>query len=113
MAESIEKAQALYESGDLQAAAAAYDRAIELDQENPVAYSGRGQIYLDQPASALFGIRSLMGLIPGVALLLGALLLVWFPLRGSYLAEVQERVLALHAEKLARSAAPAETPTDA
>lgn len=60
-----------------------------------------GQI-VPQPASAIFGIKALAGLIPGLALLLGALLLRWFPLRGQYLAEVQERVLCLHAEKRAR-----------
>jgi len=61
-----------------------------------------GQIMLDQPGSALFGIRVLVGLIPGVAMLLGALILTWFPLRGQYLAKVQEEVLALHARKHAQ-----------
>ncbi len=61
-----------------------------------------GQIMLDQPASALLGIRMIVGLIPGLALLLGAFLLRWYPLRGRYLEEVQARVLALHAEKHAR-----------
>ncbi|MBC7227115.1 MAG: MFS transporter [Thermoflexales bacterium] len=61
-----------------------------------------GQVYLDQPASALFGIKALIGLIPGVALIIGAAILHWFPLQGRYLAEVQERVLRLHAEKHAR-----------
>jgi GPH family glycoside/pentoside/hexuronide:cation symporter len=64
--------------------------------------ANQGQIYLDQPASAIFGIKALVGLIPGIALLLGALILVWFPLRGSYLGEVQEKVLRLHAEKKSR-----------
>jgi len=61
-----------------------------------------GQIYLDQPAAALFGIRSLVGLIPGVAMLLGAIILIWFPLRGEYLGQVQAKVLALHARKHAQ-----------
>jgi GPH family glycoside/pentoside/hexuronide:cation symporter len=61
-----------------------------------------GQITLDQPAGALFGIRVLVGLIPGVAMLLGAIILIWFPLRGRYLAEMQEQVLALHARKHAQ-----------
>jgi GPH family glycoside/pentoside/hexuronide:cation symporter len=61
--------------------------------------SNQGQIYLDQSAGALFGIRTLVGLIPGIAMLIGALILVWYPLRGSRLREVQEAVLALHAEK--------------
>lgn len=58
-----------------------------------------GVVYLNQPASALFGIRALAGLIPGVALILGAVILLWFPLRGRYLAQVQEQVLDLHAAK--------------
>jgi GPH family glycoside/pentoside/hexuronide:cation symporter len=64
-----------------------------------------GQIYLDQPAEALFGIKALVGLIPGLALLLGALILIWYPLRGEYLDEVKAAVLALHAEKEAELAA--------
>jgi GPH family glycoside/pentoside/hexuronide:cation symporter len=58
-----------------------------------------GEIFLNQPASALFGIKILLGLIPGVALLLGAILLFWYPLRGDYLDEVKEKVLDLHDEK--------------
>jgi GPH family glycoside/pentoside/hexuronide:cation symporter len=64
--------------------------------------ANQGRIYLDQPASAVFGIKALVGLIPGIALLLGALILVWFPLRGSYLKTVQDQVLTLHAEKKGR-----------
>ncbi len=64
--------------------------------------SNRGVAYLNQPPEALFGIRALIGLIPGVAMLIGALLLFWFPLRGTYLGRVQADVLALHAEKHAR-----------
>ena len=61
-----------------------------------------GQPFLNQPASAIFGIKAIIGLIPGVAMLLGALILVWYPLKGEYLEQVQARVLALHAEKRAR-----------
>jgi len=64
--------------------------------------ANQGQIYLNQPPSALWGIKALVGLIPGAAMLLGALILTWFPLRGPYLAEVQKKVLALHAQKHAR-----------
>jgi GPH family glycoside/pentoside/hexuronide:cation symporter len=64
--------------------------------------ANQGQIYLDQPASAILGIKSLVGLIPGAALLLGAVILTWFPLRGEYLRTVQAQVLALHREKQAR-----------
>jgi len=64
--------------------------------------ANQGQIFLNQPASALFGIKVLVGLIPGVAMLLGALILTAFPLRGAYLQHVKEEMLALHAEKRAR-----------
>jgi GPH family glycoside/pentoside/hexuronide:cation symporter len=64
--------------------------------------SRQGQITLDQPASAIFGIKSLVGLIPGVAMILGAIILIWFPLRGQYLDEVQAEVLVLHARKHAQ-----------
>ena len=61
--------------------------------------ANQGQIFLDQAPSAILGIKSLVGLVPGTAMLLGAIILIWFPLRGGYLAQVQEQVLALHAEK--------------
>ncbi len=64
--------------------------------------SNGGRIFLDQPAAALFGIRPLIGLIPGVAMLLAALLLIWYPLRGRTLAKMQTDVLALHAAKHAQ-----------
>lgn len=64
--------------------------------------SNGGQIFLDQPASAIFGIKSFIGLVPGVALLIGALILQFFPLKGSHLAQVQSDVLKLHAEKNAK-----------
>lgn len=66
--------------------------------------ANNGQIFLNQPASALFGIKALMGLIPGLALLLGALLLRWYPLRGEYLEKVKTDLLELHARKQARLA---------
>lgn len=61
-----------------------------------------GETYLNQPASAVFGIKVLIGLIPGVAMLLGAALLFLFPLRGQHLKDVQEKVLEMHAEKSAK-----------
>jgi GPH family glycoside/pentoside/hexuronide:cation symporter len=64
--------------------------------------SNQGVIFLDQPANAIFGIKTLVGLIPGIAMLLGALILAWYPLRGAYLHQVQARVLEMHAEKHAR-----------
>lgn len=61
-----------------------------------------GQIFLNQSENAIFGIKSLMGLIPGAALILGAILLYWYPLRGRYLEQVKEKVLVMHAEKQAK-----------
>jgi GPH family glycoside/pentoside/hexuronide:cation symporter len=57
--------------------------------------------FLDQPASAIFGIKVFIGLIPGIAMLLGALILFWFPLRGARLEKMQHDVLDLHARKKA------------
>jgi GPH family glycoside/pentoside/hexuronide:cation symporter len=67
---------------------------ITRDQNN-------GQIFLNQPSSAIVGIKVIAGLVPGLALLLGALILFLYPLRGNYLAEVQSKLLILHAEKRA------------
>jgi len=64
-----------------------------------------GAMLRDQAASAVFGIKVLVGLIPGVAMFLGALILALYPLRGRRLAEMQEKVLALHADKHARLSA--------
>jgi GPH family glycoside/pentoside/hexuronide:cation symporter len=58
-----------------------------------------GAILREQPASAVMGIKVLIGLIPGVAMFLGALILSFYPLRGRRLEEMKEKVLALHAEK--------------
>ena len=56
---------------------------------------------INQPPEAVLGIKVFSGVIPGAACFLGALLLVWYPLRGAYLAQVQARVLELHQEKKA------------
>ena len=61
-----------------------------------------GQIVLDQPESAIFMIKIVIGFFPGVALLIGALILHWYPLKGDYLIEVQEKVLKMHKEKHAK-----------
>lgn len=62
----------------------------------------QGAIFQDQPASAIFGMKVIIGLIPGIALLIGAWILAFYPLRGKHLAEVQQRVLELHAQKHAQ-----------
>lgn len=58
-----------------------------------------GQIYLDQPASALFGIRSIVGLIPGIAMLIGVVILFFFPLQGERLVQLKKKIMEMHAEK--------------
>ncbi len=58
-----------------------------------------GETFLDQPAQAIMGIKVFSGVIPGAACLLGALFLVWYPLRNERLAEVQNKVLHMHHEK--------------
>jgi glycoside/pentoside/hexuronide:cation symporter, GPH family len=67
--------------------------------------ANQGQITLDQPTRALWGIKALLGLIPGVAMLLGALILRWYPLRGDRLSEIQKEILVLHAQKQEAQAA--------
>ncbi len=61
-----------------------------------------GPIVLNQPEAVPVAIRLLVGIIPGLAMLVGALLLTWYPLRGAYLKEVQQKVLVMHAEKAAK-----------
>lgn len=61
--------------------------------------SNLGEIFLEQPDQAIMGIKIFSGVIPGVACLLGALILVWYPLRGERLKVIQDKVLVLHHEK--------------
>ena len=61
--------------------------------------SNMGEIFLNQPVEALMGIKIFSGVIPGIACLVGALILAFYPLRGKYLQDVQQKVLALHKEK--------------
>jgi GPH family glycoside/pentoside/hexuronide:cation symporter len=58
-----------------------------------------GEIILDQPESAIFVIKIIIGFIPGAAMLVGALILYWYPLKGQYLKDVQTKVLEMHTEK--------------
>ena len=58
-----------------------------------------GQAFLDQPESALFGIRSIVGLIPGIAMLLSAVILFFFPIKGDRLSRLKAKILEMHAEK--------------
>lgn len=61
--------------------------------------SNMGELFLNQPATAILGIKLFAGVIPGVACLVGALLLIWYPLRGKRLLDLQEKILVLHQEK--------------
>jgi len=57
---------------------------------------------ISQPSSAIFMIKIIIGLIPGIAMIIGVILLVFYPLKGDYLKEIQEKVLQMHAEKHAK-----------
>jgi GPH family glycoside/pentoside/hexuronide:cation symporter len=61
--------------------------------------SNAGEIFLNQPVEAIMGIKIFTGVIPGAACLLGALLLIWYPLKGQRLADVQQKILVLHKQK--------------
>ncbi len=61
--------------------------------------SATGEIILPQPTSALLAIKALVGLIPGIVILLGAIILILYPLKGDYLKEVKQKILDIHAEK--------------
>lgn len=61
-----------------------------------------GEIFLNQSASALFGIRAIVGLVPGLAMLVGAAILFFFPLQGERLVQLKEKILVMHAEKEAK-----------
>jgi GPH family glycoside/pentoside/hexuronide:cation symporter len=61
-----------------------------------------GVIFLNQPDSAVMGIKMLVGLIPGVSMLIGAAILQLYPLRGARLQKMQQDLLALHAQKRER-----------
>ncbi len=76
-----------------------------LEQTNFVTRaSNLGEIFLDQPLEAIMGIKLFTGVIPGAACLLGALILIWYPLRGERLDTIKAKVLSLHHEKKQRLA---------
>ena len=61
--------------------------------------SNNGEIFLNQPAEAIMGIKIFTGVIPGIACLIGAIILIWFPLKGKKWEEIQKEVQQLHLEK--------------
>jgi GPH family glycoside/pentoside/hexuronide:cation symporter len=62
----------------------------------------QGQIFIDQPHAALFGIRTIVGLIPGLAMLVSAIILIFFPIKGERLAQLKEKILVMHNTKEAQ-----------
>ncbi|MGI6250938.1 MAG: MFS transporter [Anaerolineaceae bacterium] len=63
------------------------------------AESNAGQIFLNQPESALMGIRAIVGLIPGIALIVGAIALFWFPIKDRDVPLIKQKILEMHAQK--------------
>ncbi len=61
-----------------------------------------GLPWLNQTGEAIFAIKALFGLIPGIAIILGALLLFLFPLKGEYLKEIKTKMAVMHAQKHAQ-----------
>ena len=64
-----------------------------------LAIAGFIQGTVTQEASTLLMIKILIGLLPGIAMLLGAIILFFYPLKGKYLEKIQNEVLELHKEK--------------
>jgi len=50
-------------------------------------------------SGALFGIRSIVGLIPGLAMLIGGVIMFYFPIQGERLVQLKQTILELHSEK--------------
>lgn len=56
-----------------------------------------GQV--NQSLEVQFMIKIIIGLLPGVAMLIAVVILLFYPLKGDYLIEVQGKVLKMHDEK--------------
>ena len=82
---------------------AIYITALILAETAFVTTQANGGVpFLNQPESAQMGIRALVGLIPGITLLLGAIALFWFPIKGKKLTDQQQTILEMHASKEAQ-----------
>jgi len=55
--------------------------------------------FLNQPTEAILAIKISIGLLPGIALLVGAIILQFFPLKKQYLKEIQIKIIQIHNEK--------------
>ncbi len=84
---------------------AIYVTALILAETAFVTTQANGGVpFLNQPESARLGIKALVGLIPGISLLLGAVPLFWFPIKGKRLIDQQQTILEMHARKEAQLA---------
>ncbi len=52
-----------------------------------------------QSTNVQFMIKIIIGLLPGIAMLIGVFILLFYPLKGDYLKEVQVKVLEMHRDK--------------
>ena len=52
-----------------------------------------------QSTSVQFMIKIIIGLLPGIAMVIGVFILLFYPLKGDYLKEVQVKVLEMHGDK--------------
>ena len=82
---------------------ALYLTALILEQSGFITRAvNNGEILLSQPPAVLFGIRAIVGLIPGIAMLIGAVIMLFFPIRGQKLIDLKQKIMVMHAEKKAR-----------
>ena len=63
---------------------------------------GSTEIIINQPEAATFMIKVIIGLIPGIAMIIGVIILMFYPLKGEYLEKVQEKVSKMHEQKHAQ-----------
>lgn len=58
-----------------------------------------GMMFLEQPASALMGIRIYAGLIPAAAYILAIVILHFYPIKGAYKEELEQKIFTRHADR--------------
>ena len=73
--------------------------SLLLDWSNFIPRVGNEPPNLNQPFEAFLAIRLFTVLIPGLALLLSALILKFYPIRGEYWDSIQKEILILHDKK--------------
>jgi len=73
--------------------------AVLLDLANFIDHELGDPPVLPQPPAAIFAIRLFIGLIPGIALIIAALILQLYPIKGEYWKKIQKDILILHDEK--------------